>query len=45
MSGERRRRNISAESVWFGPMSSAGGGIAIVCLEAEDLVVNPLEKN
>src|SRR3712207_3683653 len=32
----RRRRNISAESVWFAPMPS-GGGIAIVCLEAEDL--------
>ena len=33
----RRRRNISAESVWFAPKPS-GGGIAIVCLEAEDLV-------
>ena len=32
----RRRRNISAESVWFAPKPS-GGGIAIVCLEAEDL--------
>jgi hypothetical protein len=32
----RRRRNISAESVWFASMPS-GGGIAIVCLEAEDL--------
>src|SRR3712207_6598383 len=32
----RRRRNISAESVWFAPMPS-GGGIAIVCLVAEDL--------
>jgi hypothetical protein len=31
----RRRRNISAESVWFAPMPS-GGGIAIVCLVAED---------
>ena len=39
-----RRRNISAESVWFAPMPS-GGGIAIVCLEAEDLVANPLENN
>src|SRR3712207_2409770 len=32
----RRRRSISAESVWFAPKPS-GGGIAIVCLEAEDL--------
>ena len=32
----RRRRNISAESVWFAPKPS-GGGIAIACLEAEDL--------
>jgi hypothetical protein len=32
----RRRRNISAEAVWFAPKPS-GGGIAIVCLTAEDL--------
>jgi hypothetical protein len=32
----RRRRNISAESVWFAPKPS-GGGIAIVCFEAQDL--------
>jgi hypothetical protein len=32
----RRRRNISAESVWFAPKPS-GGGIAILCLEADDL--------
>jgi hypothetical protein len=32
----RRRRNIVAESAWFTPKPS-GGGIAIVCLEAEDL--------
>ncbi len=32
----RRRRNISSESVWFAP-KPAGGGIAIVWLEAEDL--------
>ena len=32
----RRRLGIFAESVWFAPMPS-GGGIAIVCLEAEDL--------
>ena len=40
----RRHLGIFAESVWFAPMPS-GGGIAIVCLEAEDLVANPLEKN
>jgi hypothetical protein len=44
MSGERRRRSISSESAWFAPMPS-GGGIAILRLEAEDLVANPLEKN
>jgi hypothetical protein len=32
----RQRRNISAESVWFAPKPS-GGGIAILCLEADDL--------
>lgn len=30
-----RRLGISAESAWFAPRPS-GGGVAIVCLEAED---------
>ena len=34
-SESRRRLDISAESVWFTPKPS-GGGIAVVCLEAED---------
>jgi hypothetical protein len=31
----RRRLGISAESIWLAPRRS-GGGVAIVCLEAED---------
>jgi hypothetical protein len=31
----RRRLGISAESVWLAPKPS-GGGVAVVCLEAED---------
>ena len=32
----RRRLGVTAESVWLAPKPS-GGGVAIVCLEAEDL--------
>jgi hypothetical protein len=31
----RRRLGVSAEAVWFAPKRS-GGGVAVVCLEAED---------
>ena len=31
----RRRLGVSTESVWFAPKPS-GGGVAVVCLEAED---------
>ena len=32
----RRRLGISVESVWLLPTKPRGGGLAVVCLEAED---------